>query len=659
MLASGSLAAVSLAFPLLFSSLGSAQTLSFSVTNYDAGRTPGIASGRFGGSASDIITTDYNANLLRVFANDGSGHFTQVSSISPGTSPCAVAVGDLNQDGKLDAVVANANSDRAAVLLGNGDRTFRAAGSYSYGMADVALGDVNHDGKLDIVTGNNGVPASLFLGNGDGTFTTGASPSGSTRIYGSCVGNSPLLLTDVNGDGNLDVFGSGQSNAFLMYGNGDGTFQTPTAIGYSIIGVGDINGDGRPDLLTGESTGIGVRLRNADNSFQAPLLYTVNSTYAIRHALVADISGDGKLDLILASYTPNLVIAAVGRGDGTFDPASEIQVPIGSAPWYAVADDFNGDGKIDIAVANDNNVGTGLSVLLNTTAPADSAAPVIACGASDGAWHAADVAVSCTATDSGSGLAHVADANFTLSTSVPASTENANASTAQRQVCDLAGNCATAGPVAGFKIDKRAPAIAIATPANATGYVLNSSVIASYTCTDGGSGVAACSGTVASGAVLPTLTVGAQNFSVAAGDAAGNSSNAVAAYKVSYASTGMCFGEAGHQILQPVNADGSSVFRQKSTVPAKFRVCDAAGVSIGTPGLVTAFRLVQVTTGTVAVVANEAVSSTTPDSQFRWDPAAQQWVFNIDSRPLTVGNTYLYRITLNDGSNIDFTFGIR
>jgi hypothetical protein len=126
-----------------------------------------------------------------------------------------------------------------------------------------------------------------------------------------------------------------------------------------------------------------------------------------------------------------------------------------------------------------------------------------------------------------------------------------------------------------------------------------------------------------------------------------------------YASGGACDGDYGHQILQPVNIDGTSVFKQKSTVPAKFRVCDAIGNSIGTLGVVQSFRLMQTIAGTVIADVDEAVDSTTPDAAFRWDPTGQQWIFNMDTKSLVVNTTYYYTITLNDGTTINFRFGLK
>ena len=128
---------------------------------------------------------------------------------------------------------------------------------------------------------------------------------------------------------------------------------------------------------------------------------------------------------------------------------------------------------------------------------------------------------------------------------------------------------------------------------------------------------------------------------------------------VVYASAGkMCGGDYGHVILQPINADGSSNFKQGSTVPAKFRVCDANGNSIGTAGVVTSFRLVQTINGTNSPTVDESVDSTTPDTAFRWDPTGQQWIFNISTKSLSTHTTYVYAITLNDKSTISFQYGL-
>jgi hypothetical protein len=170
------------------------------------------------------------------------------------------------------------------------------------------------------------------------------------------------------------------------------------------------------------------------------------------------------------------------------------------------------------------------------------------------------------------------------------------------------------------------------------------------------------SGSTASGTPLAGAPSGVGTYTVLAayaGNANYRPASSTKTVTVTYAPGGACNGEAGHAILQPINPDGSSVSKQGSTVPAKFRVCDASGHSIGTPGVVASFNLIQRISGTVVNAVNETVVSTTPDTAFRWDSTAQQWIFNINTKSLSSNATYVYLITLNDGTTIQFQFGLR
>ena len=115
--------------------------------------------------------------------------------------------------------------------------------------------------------------------------------------------------------------------------------------------------------------------------------------------------------------------------------------------------------------------------------------PSINCAAADGLWHADNISVACTAFESLPGLASQSDAAFSLRTSVPSGVETANAATGTRQVCDVNSTCSTAGPVGNNKVDRRAPAIQIDTPADGSTFIVGQQISASYSCTDGGSGV--------------------------------------------------------------------------------------------------------------------------------------------------------------------------
>jgi hypothetical protein len=154
--------------------------------------------------------------------------------------------------------------------------------------------------------------------------------------------------------------------------------------------------------------------------------------------------------------------------------------------------------------------------------PPDTTPPEVDCATPADVWHAGNVSISCTASDSGSGLQSAADAAFTLDTSVPVGVEDANAQTGSHQVCDVAGNCATAGPVGGIKVDRKAPTLSI--PPNvvvdATSPFWADVTLVSATAVDGGSGVQTITCPVGtSGFPLGTTTVGCVAY-----DAVGNQS---------------------------------------------------------------------------------------------------------------------------------------
>ena len=115
--------------------------------------------------------------------------------------------------------------------------------------------------------------------------------------------------------------------------------------------------------------------------------------------------------------------------------------------------------------------------------------------------------------------------------------------------------------------------------------------------------------------------------------------------------------EPSHQILQPINADGSSVFNGNGPIDVKFRVCDANGVSQGT-GVSASIRLTNVIQGTLNNSVDLPVDPKPGTNGFAFGED-QLWLFRIDSKSLANGFTYVFRIELNDGSHIDFQFGRR
>ena len=262
----------------------------------------------------------------------------------------------------------------------------------------------------------------------------------------------------------------------------------------------------------------------------------------------------------------------------------------------------------------------------------DKTAPVVNCAAADLAWHAADVALGCTAVDLLSGLRVSADRSFSLVTSVPAGIETSNAPTGSHLVADVAGNTAIAGPTGGNRIDKKPPAIAILAPISTT-YTINQVVAANYACSDGGSGVAACDGTVASGSAISTAAVGARGFSVAARDQVGNATSQALSYTVAY---GVCL------LYDPTKGKNSG-----SVFPIKVAVCDANGRDLSNAGLaVTAMGVERISDGAPAIL--DASGDANPDGNFRFDPTlggTGGYIFNLSTAGFSSG-TYAVRFLI-------------
>jgi hypothetical protein len=303
---------------------------------------------------------------------------------SGGIVAYSVAVGDVNGDGKQDIVVANGNESNGdgsvGVLLGNGDGTFRSAVTYDSGatFSDfVVIADVNGDGQPDLVVANTGGGVSgngsvgVLLGNGDGTFRAAMTYDSGGR------GPDSVAVADVNLDGKSDVLVAnacfGISNCTsgsvaVLLGNGDGTFQQ--AVIYNDGGlfprdvvVADVNGDGKPDMVVAslypfsfEADSVGVRLGNGDGTFQSESFYGMGGTNGASSVVAADVNLDGKLDLVFVndhdSFGANIGVL-LGNGDGTFRPVKTYSSH-GSetgGPGLAVVD-VDGDGNPDLLVAD-------------------------------------------------------------------------------------------------------------------------------------------------------------------------------------------------------------------------------------------------------------------------------------------------------------------
>jgi hypothetical protein len=270
---------------------------------------------------------------------------TSVAGFANGVKP---ATADFNGDGHLD--IALPAEGGIVLLFGKGDGTFASGDNYDLGqtVGNAIVADFTGDHIPDIAVTLPAPIPRLLIGAGDGTFTLGPDPNSS---YGSQSAQPNITAGDFNGDGkpDLDV---GNANSVLsafgqqavLFGNGNGTFTSPTVIANGSPVVADVNGDGRSDMISVPESSITVLLGQGNESFtevSTPLRIPLADGFQ-----VGDVNHDGKPDVVLVYNTH--VEVWLGNGDGTFSFLTYFLLPsLPFAQLGAIAD-LDGDGNADL-----------------------------------------------------------------------------------------------------------------------------------------------------------------------------------------------------------------------------------------------------------------------------------------------------------------------
>lgn len=344
------------------------------------------------GKADLALITDCLDCKIRVYKGNGAGGFSQWSATGlPVNSYLGTAtrLADLNGDGRPDLVTLYLSYATLSVSIVNADGTLNAPASYSLAAParSVTAADFTGDGKSDLAVALSDGSIALLSGNGNGTLQAAA-----TAV--SSVGQPTSIASgDFNGDGKSDLvltdFSAGSIR--LIRGNGNGTFQAPVTIAtttepgdspYRLV-VADLNGDGKLDVAFSNfyEPYVTVVLGNGDGSFQPPVDYPAGNFPS--GLSVGDLNGDGKKDLVVANESESGTVSVLlGNGNGTFQAPQVLSV--GTMPGVVAAIDLTGDGKVDIvadsgdafvtALVNIQGVATSAPVFTNAPPPSAMAA---------------------------------------------------------------------------------------------------------------------------------------------------------------------------------------------------------------------------------------------------------------------------------------------
>lgn len=330
----------------------------------------------------DIVVSNRNTNDVSVLYNDGNGIFPTKLDFPAGQHPRSVHGADFDGDGDVDLCTSDFLGYTETVLENDGNGNFTISGQYYFGANNPFswVDDIDGDGHVDILVthwdadSDNPLysPAQFtpLLNNGDGTFVVGPS------VY---IGKQPRsgASADLNGDGIKDIatadFGAGSISIIIGLGKrkwADAfTIPIPANGHPRYLTLGDFDLDGAVDIAAVDKGNNTFWIAHNDGKANFTLVQT-SETNPIPHSIdTGDVDLDGDLDLIVSHVGATNSLVLINDGAGLF-PGRQI-VHMTGGPADVRFTDVNNDGELDIVSANINHEERGLSVIMQGNCEGD------------------------------------------------------------------------------------------------------------------------------------------------------------------------------------------------------------------------------------------------------------------------------------------------
>ena len=327
------------------------------------GNTPwGVAVADFDGDGDiDAATSNYGSNSISILKNDGSGSFTLSSTVTGLSTPVGIRAADFDGDGAIDLAVTNSSSGTVSIFKNNGAGIFTLSSTVNVGVnpRNLEAVDINGDGAIDLVVPNmNSNTVTILKNDGRGIFTTNQTVN---------VGAQPqyILVADINNDGYIDLIVSG-STITILHNNGSGMFTSTIFESAGAYAMADMDGDGYVDMMVMDDVTNTVTVLKNNGSGTFTQLSTVKVGNTPWQAVAADLDGDGDIDVCVGNNYGNNVSIVKNNGSGTLTQTS--LVGVGSYPGGIAAADVDGNGTIDLIIANSQS--NNISILKNRSSSA-------------------------------------------------------------------------------------------------------------------------------------------------------------------------------------------------------------------------------------------------------------------------------------------------